>query len=279
MTFLRIVEVFPPAFASGRRGERLPLEDSIDRFLRELRGISHLADLFLVADLKDPRLLKVSPLEAASMIQKVLGVPAAPVLAVRDMTSQRYLSSVVTGISLGLRGLMPVWGDDQGRSRRRSFSDFRTLAQAIAEASAIRERAASRTQIFAPVDLSSLAAPGGRSLAKGRLKAGADLLLAQPPTTDSDVTFRAHLKLAERSGVGARVVYNVFPFEDEADVRRCEKLFGWKLPRVLHKKAAEDPDGLESIERKVVRRLKEEGLPGVYLSTRGKPGVAGRLLG
>lgn len=278
MAFLRVVEVFPPVFPfSKAKDERLLLDESIDLFLQELRKVSNLADLFLVADLKDPSLLKLSTVEAAAMIQKVIQVPAAPVLVVRDSNRPNFLTSIVTGVSLGLRGLMPVWGDDYVGAGATNVRDFRSLADAIREASSIKERAGSRVRLLAPLDLRTLSSPRGRRAAKGRLRSGADLLLSQPPTTDPE-SFDVHTELVRRSRLEGRVLLNVFPFRGAADVRRCEKTFGWELSRALHVKAARGAEELVAAEREVVRKLKEEGFPGVYVSTRGDPSVAGRLL-
>jgi hypothetical protein len=75
-----------------------------------------------------------------------------------------------------------------------------------------------------------------------------------------------------------RILLNVFPFRDERDVAECERNFGWRLSKKLHRTAAAGGDSLVRSEREVVRRLREEGYPGVYLSTRGAPSIASKLL-
>jgi hypothetical protein len=82
----------------------------------------------------------------------------------------------------------------------------------------------------------------------------------------------------EKAGLKDKVLLNVFPFKDEADVISCEKYFGWKLPASLRKAAASGEGKLLEMERKVIQRLKDEKFPGVYLTTRGVPGNAEKLL-
>jgi hypothetical protein len=128
------------------------------------------------------------------------------------------------------------------------------------------------------IDVESLARPEGVALAKGRPKAGAGYLLAQPPTTDSRETFESHSAILQPSGLKDRVLLNGFPFRDEKDVKLCEKNFGWRLPRSLHGVAAAGGSSLLEVERSVVRRIQDEAFPGVYLNTRGTPRIAERLL-
>ena len=175
--------------------------------------------------------------------------------------------------------MMIAWGDPYPVSVRSSnVRDFPSLADAIAEASTIRRRSRASTLFLAPVDVESLAKPRGVALARGRLKAGADYLLAQPPTTDAQETFDRHASLLRSSGLKGRVLLNVFPFRNDEDVRGCEKNFGWKLPRSLHIAASDGRATLQKREVDVVRRLRDEDFPGVYLNTRGEPEIARRLL-
>jgi len=139
-------------------------------------------------------------------------------------------------------------------------------------------RAGSSIRLFAPVDLIGLATPRGVNLAKHRLGAGADFLLAQPPTTDAGRTFDHHASLLEGSGLKDSVLLNVFPFRNEKDIKDYERYFGWRLPKSLHQAAGSGEASLIKEEKKVIRRLRAEKFPGVYLTTRGTPAVAGRLL-
>ncbi len=280
MTLLKVIEVFPPLFPSsaGERGT-LDLEAKVERFIEEARSLRDLADVILVADVKRQDLLKFSTLEAAATLKERLGVQAAPVIVARDMNRQRFLSTVLTGLGLGLSSVMIVWGDRYpAGSGSTNVRDFRSLADAIRQASRIRKMARSPLLLFAPVDLNSLSSQEGVKRAKERLKAGADYLLAQPPTTDPDATFDMQTSVLAASGLKDRVLPNVFPFHGPKDVRECERYFGWKLPRELHEEAARGEGALFETEKAVVRRLKREGFPGVYLSTRGTPSVARRLL-
>ncbi len=280
MAFLKVVEVFPPLFPlSGAEGRHLGLKGGVERFVEEARVVRDVADVILVADVKNQKGLRMSTLGAAALLSERLGVKAAPVVVVRDLNRLSFTSSILTGMIMDLGSMMIVWGDRlPAGGGTTNVRDFSTLAEAIKEASKIRARARARAQLLAPVDLDSLASPRGVERARKRLRAGADYLLAQPPTTDAGATFDRHAGLLEPAGLKGKVLLNVFPFRDARDARECEKYFGWKLPRSLHQIAAAGPDVLSKEQEDVVGRLREEGFPGVYLNTRGAPEVAVRLL-
>ena len=280
MSFLRVLEVFPPLFpAHTDENGSIGLEDKTERFVEGVRSIRDLGDVFLVASLKDPRILKLSTTEAARLLQDRLRVETSPVIIVRDMSKTLFLSTVLTGISLGFGSMMLAWGDNPSRegARTTKISDFSNLGQAIMEASSIRSRARAPTKFFAPVDLSRLGQKQGEALAKSRLSAGADYLLAQPPCLDSDTLDRQVLGL-EKSGIKDRVILNVFPFKDSKDLDYCEKYFGWKFPKHFREVAEFGESALLNEAMKVVARIRQEGFPGLYVSTRGNPSIARTLL-
>jgi 5,10-methylenetetrahydrofolate reductase len=280
LAFLRVVEVFPPLFSQAAEGgSPLRTKARVDEFVKEVDGLRRLADVVLVADVKNPRLLKVSALEAALMLKNTLRVDAAPVLVVRDLNRPQFLSSVLTGVAFGLKSMMIAWGDRHpAAARSTNVRDFPDLAHALREASRIRRRARSSAVFFAPVDVDGLAGTAGRAVAERRVKAGADYLLAQPPTTDAQGEFERHASLVQHAGLEGKVLLNVFPFRGKRDVRECERYFGWRLPRSIHRTAARGASELLASERAVVRRLERDGFPGVYLSSRGIPGLAASLL-
>ncbi len=279
MAFLRVVEVFPPVFPSdrGARGP-IPLEERMEMFVEEVRGIRQYADLVMVANIKDPGLVKLSTLEAALLLQDRLRVEAVPVVVVRDVNRLQFLSTVLTAMASGLSSIMLAWGDRYPRSARATnVHDFGSLAEAIRESSKLRARLRSPARFLAPVDLTRLRGSAGVALAQGRVRAGADLLLAQPPTTAVQA-LEAHASLLRSAGLADSTLLSVFPFRDSADVRTCEKKFGWRLPRSLHEAAQGGESSLLEVEREVIRGLRAGGYPGVYVSTRGTPAVAARLL-
>jgi len=278
--FLRVVEVFPPLFPVGSADNApLELEQKLDRFVEDVRGVRDFGDLFLVANVKDPDLLKVSTIEAAFVLQDRIRVRAAPVLVVRDMNRLQFLSSVVTALSFELDSLMVAWGDRYPSSARATnVRDFASLGSALHEVSSVRRKARSPMRLLAPIDLTRLGTSQGVALAKERLRAGATYLLAQPPTTDADEVFDKHSRALEKAGLKGSVLLNVFPFRDQKDVGYSEKYFGWKLPPSLHGVASKGEVALLDLEKEVVRRMREEGFPGIYLTTRGNPSVAERLL-
>jgi 5,10-methylenetetrahydrofolate reductase len=237
-----------------------------------------LADVFLVASVKMPELLKVSTIEAARLLHERLNVQAAPVIVIRDMNKLQFLSTILTGISLDFGSMMIAWGDKYPPSANVSnVRDFSDLSEAMRDSNSIRNRARAPTKFFAPVDIDRLGQGKGEALAKSRLQAGADYLLAQPPSFDSD-TLDEHLSRLEKIGIKDKVLPNVFPFKDGKDLDYCEKYFGWKFPRRFKELAESGESALLKEERNVVRRLRNEGFPGFYVSTRGNPSVARNLL-
>lgn len=280
LAFLRVVEVLPPLFsASSKSEDRLAIDAKMERFTEEVRSIRNFADIIVVANVKNSRLLKIDSVHAAIMLQEFLRVEAAPVIVVRDMNRPQFLSTVLTAMSITLKSLMIAWGDDYPASvGTTNVRDYRSLAAALRDASRIRSRAHSSTRFLAPVDIRDLSSSRGASRARRRISSGADILVAQPPTTDARESFDKHASLIERAGLGGKVLLNVFPFKDEPDVKRYENMFGWKLPKSLHKAAESGTRSLLSLEKEVIGRLRDEGFPGVYLATGGDPSVAERML-
>ena len=276
MAFLRVVEVLPPLF---RRSDReLRLLPEVERFKAEVREIRESADIILVANVKDRSLLKLETVHAAAVLERELGVTTSPVVVVRDQNRPQFLSTVLAAVTAGLKSIMVAWGDGYAGPGASNVRDYASLADAIRDVAAIRAKSASQAVILAPVNVERLSDPKGLALAKGRLRAGADLLLAQPPTTDAGVTFRRHLALLERSGLREKVLLGVFPFKGSGDVLRYERLFGWSLPKGLHRAADSGRGALLEAERAVARRARAEGLPGIYVSTRGEPRLAKAIL-
>ena len=276
MAFLRVVEVLPPAFR-GPKGAPLNVQTERGRFVRGLRGSDRYADLFLLAKVKGPSAFREDPVRVAIALEEGLRAKSAPVVVVRGLGRLQFLSAISTALRAGVGSVMVAWGDDDPADVASRASDFRTLAEAIAEASRVRSAARSEAGVLAPVNVDHLSGRGGISRAKGRVGAGARLLLAQPPTAD-EATLERHLALLERAGLRGRVLLSVFPFKDSKDVARYERLFGWTLPPALHQAARGGSAALLEMNRAIVRRIREEGLPGVYISTRGEIGLARQIL-
>jgi len=279
MGFLRVVEIFPPLFPSSRgKEDRIDFEHRLERFLDVARSVRAHADVLLIADVKNTKLLKFSTLEAAALLKERLRVEVAPVLVARDFNRPQFLSNVLTGLSSEFDYLMFAWGDAYpAAAGATNVRDFRSLAEVIQEAALLRRRARSATKFLAPINVERLAKPGEEARARERLRAGADYLLAQPPTTDVEA-MNSHAKLLRGAKLKDRVILNVFPFRDLKDVRECEAYFGWRLPKSLHDAAKNGERALLEAEREVVVALRDRGFPGVYLNTRGVPAIAERLL-
>jgi len=280
MAFLRVVEVFPPLYpfpAPRSRGVRY--EAGLGRFYAEVKGIRDFADVFLVANVKNPALLKLDTVYAAIRLRESLEVRAGPAVVVRDQNRALFDSTVFTAIAAGLEWLFLAWGDDRPTSAKiTNVRDFEGLASAIRRASLIRSKAHASTKFFAPVDVESLAYPQGVAMAKERLRAGADMLLAQPPTTDPEETFDRHASLVDDAGLKGRVLISVFPFRDRADIIHYQRLFGWRLSNRVLLEASRGERRMNDLAGAIVERLRTEGHPGVYLVTRGNPGIARAVL-
>jgi hypothetical protein len=279
LAFLRVVEVFPPLLqAPPTAGGDQQLEGLVDPFLADIKAIRGLADVILVASLKKPDVRALSTVGTALILRKRLRLDAAPVMVVRDQDRVQLLASVVTGLVGGLKSMMLAWGDADEPRKASRILGFASLTDALKEACQVRDRARSRCRFFAPVDLRRLFRAGGVSLAKGRLTAGAELLLAQPPTTDAAGTFDSHARLIKKAGLEGSVLPNVFPFKSPEDLKECEMYFGWRLSKEVHDAAKGGAPLLLDIQREVVHRLRSEHFPGVYLSTRGDPAIAKQIL-
>lgn len=268
-----MVEVFPPNFSADSSKEPVVgLGQKTRDFVERVRRVQHLADSILVADVKDVSRLKLSTVHSAALLRELAGADAIPVITARDSSRPLVLSSVMTAFSLGLNSLMLVWGDRYGPGEgAKNVYDFDSLSEMLIAVRALSLRANVRCRLLAPVDLTRLGAERGLRLARERLKSGADLLLAQPPTTDVGVTLPKHAKLLEETRLKDKVLLNVFPFRDTADVDACRGKFGWNLPSRLDRIAREGEGALLREARGVSDGIRRLGLAGVYVSTRGRP--------
>ena len=273
MSFLRVVEVFPPLVPDPATAAADWRPESWAKACSPLKEV---ADVVLVADLALPRRMFLSPVEAAARL-KGHGFRAFPTLVVRDMNSAGFQTALRSCAALGLDGVMVAWGDDYpAGSGVTNVRDYHTLAEAVKVARSVLDESTGGSMLLAPVSLEK--DPGAMSRGKERLEAGADYLLAQPPTTDALGTFDSHLELLEGAGLSGKVLLGVFPFRDDDDLAECESKFEWDLPERVHSIAQSGVEALDAECKSVVERLREEEMPGVYLSTRGDPTWAQRLL-
>ena len=274
------MEVFPPSFEASESGEAaLGLRQKTRDFVERVRRIQSLADAIVVADVKDPSRIRLSTIQCASLLNEQLGIQAIPVITARDSNRKEVRSSIIGAYSLGIRSLMLVWGDRYSRQDGiKNVFDFPSLAQIIAEARKLGERAGVKCNILAPVDMSRLNDKEGVKLARSRLHAGADFLLAQPPMVDASGTLWDYEAILQNLDLKAYVVPNVFPFRDEADILACRQRFGWSIPeRMIHVARLGEAELLKEA-RRVARKLQERDFPGVYVSTRGRPELARFIL-
>jgi len=271
--FTSIVEVFPPSFSVDASKEPvIGLGQKTKDFVERVKRIQRLADSILVADVKDTSRLKMSTVQSAALLKQLTGADAIPVITARDSSRPQLLSSIVTAFSLGLTSVMLVWGDRYGPGDgAKNVYDWKSVSEFLKAARALSVRANLRCRLLAPVDLSRLGTESGLRLAKERLKSGADLLLAQPPTTDIHTTLPRHARLLDKTGFKERILLNVFPFRDSADVEFCRRKFGWDLPAELDRIARAGEKALLKEARSVSEGIRARGLAGVYVSTRGRP--------
>ncbi len=247
-------------------------------FVERVRRIQNLSDAFLLADVKDPGRMKLPTVLSASILRERTGVEAIPVITARDSNKTAVMGSLLSAYSLGLTTIALVWGDRYEEEGPKNVYDFRSLAELIRLARKLAERCGSKCRVLAPVDLPALATEKGLRLARERLNSGADMLLAQPPTTDSLTALPRHIRLIERAGLQGKVLLNVFPFRSDKDIEACREKFGWELPRRLDAIGRKGESALLSEARKVANAIDRRGFPGVYVSTRGRPEVAKFIL-
>ena len=278
--FTTLIEIFPPNFSIETAKEPLigikqKLRDTVAR----VRRISDLADAILVADMKDPARLQLASIYTAAILKDELGVEVIPVIPTRDMNRKAIRSAFLSCLSLGLESVSLVWGDRYAEGDgTKNVYDFRSLAEAVAESRALAERADINTTLFSPVDITALGGPKGLGIAKARLEAGSDVLLAQPPTSDLPRTLERHIALLEKNHLEKKVLHNIFPFRSKEDVQACRERFGWDLPPELDRIAAEGERRLLKEAKGVTDTLRDRRFPGVYVSTRGKPELARYIL-
>jgi len=279
--FTTVVEIFPPNFSAEIAKEPLlGLRQKTEDVVSRVKKVENLVDCFVVADMKDLGRLKLSSIYTAATLRQELDTEVIPVIAVRDSNRSGVRTLFLTALSYGLDSVMLVWGDKyiEGEGSANVY-DYPSLSEAIKEMRALADRANISATILAPVNVSALTTKKGAAIASSRLESGADCLLAQPPTSDASVAFPEHLRLLDEMKLRSSVLLNVFPFRDKEDIDACRARFGWKIPDVADRLAAEGGEARLIKESKmVVEKMRENRLPGVYVSTRGKPELARFIL-
>ncbi len=278
--FTTIVEVFPPTFSAEESKEPLlGLQQKTRDIVARVKKVENLADAILVADLKEPGRLKLSSIFTAALLKRELGVEAIPVITARDMNKPAIRALILTALSYELNSIMLVWGDRFGDGdQAKNVYDYSTLSEEISDARALANRADHKATILAPVDVSKLDSERGLRIARSRLAEGADALLAQPPTTDATNTLGQHLRILGLNDLVSRVLLNVFPFRNKADIDSCRERFGWKIPPEMDEIAEKGEASLLRAARAVVEGARDAKASGVFVSTRGRPELARYML-
>jgi 5,10-methylenetetrahydrofolate reductase len=278
--FTRLIEVFPPNFSleAGKEpliGLKQKMRDTVAR----VKKIENLADAILVADMKDQGKLQVASIYTAAVLRDELGIEVIPVIPTRDMNKKAIRTAFLTCLSMGLESVSVVWGDRYGpEDGARNVYDYSTLAATVEDLRTLADRADIPATLLAPVNITATSTKRGMRLAETRLKAGADCLLAQPPTSDVSHTLAKHVELLKKTGLEKKVLHNVFPFRSKEDIEACRVRFGWDLPKELDNIALDGERRLLREARAVVEALEAQKLPGVYVSTRGRPELARYIL-
>ena len=279
--FTTVVEIFPPNFsAEASKEPLLGLRQKTQDVVARVKKVENLADCILVADMKDLGRMKLSSIYTAAMLKQELETEVIPVIAARDSNRSAVRTLFLSALSYGLDSVMLVWGDryHEGEGSCNVY-DYPSLSVVIKEMRALADRANVDATILAPVNVATLGTPKGDEIATSRVKNGANCLLAQPPTTDAEHTLPAQVKALEEKKLTRNVLLNVFPFRDKEDIQSCRKRFGWNIPERLDRLAEEggEPRLLKE-SRSVVERMRKDRLPGVYVSTRGRPELARFIL-
>lgn len=278
--FVTLVEVFPPTFSldPGREPD-IGLREKSRDFVERVRRVRHLADAVLVAEVKDAGRVRLSAVHSAALLREEAGVEAVPVITARDSNRAGVRSAVLTAFALGIESLMLAWGDRYTEADGIGNAyDYDGLSEMLAEARLLAERAGVRAELFAPVDLTRLSSKKGVEMTRQRVRSGATRLLAQPPTTDAFATLAQHVRTLSDLDLKSKILLNVFPFRGTSDVDACRTRFGWKLPHQLDELALGGEPPLLKEARRVSEQIREAGLPGVYVSTRGRPELARFIL-
>jgi len=278
--FTTVVEIFPPNFSAETSKEPLlGLRQKTQDIVARTKKVEDLADCIIVADMKDLGRLKLASVYTAAVLKHELDTEVIPVIAARDMNKSGIRTLFLTALSYGLESVMMVWGDKyrDGEGSANVY-DFKSLSEVIGEMRALADRSNVEATILAPVDLAGLATKRGKELAASRLASGADCLLAQPPTANVEESLAEHEGVLKQHNLWKNVLLNVFPFRDKADIEACRARFGWKIPASLDRLASEGEPRLLKESRRVVEKMREDRLPGVYVSTRGRPELARFIL-
>jgi 5,10-methylenetetrahydrofolate reductase len=279
--FTTIVEIFPPNFSAETAKEPLlGLRQKTQDIISRVKKVENLADCVLVADQKDLGRLKLASIYTAAMLKEELDTEVIPVIAVRDSNRSAVRTLFLTALSYGLDSVMLVWGDKYNEGEGSSnVYDYPSLSAVIKEMRDLADRANVRASILAPVNIAILDTKKGETMASSRVESGADCLLAQPPTSDVSQTLPEQVRILEEKGLRSNVLLNVFPFRDVEDIESCRRRFNWRIPETLDKMAREGGEARLLRESKsVVEKMREDQLPGVYVSTRGRPELARFIL-
>ena len=279
--FTTVVEIFPPNFnAETAKEPLLGLRQKTRDIIARVKKIENLADCILIADMKDIGRLKLSSIYTAAVLKQELESEVIPVIAARDSNRSAVRTLFLTALSFGLDSVMLVWGDryNEGEGSANVY-DYPSLSIVIREMRDLADRADVRSTILAPVNLATLGTKKGDEIAYSRVKSGADCLLAQPPTSDASKTLPDQLEVLEEKKLRKSVLLNVFPFRDKDDIENCRKRFAWDIPPTLDRMAEEGGEArLLRESRSVVAKMRDAKLPGVYVSTRGRPELARFIL-
>jgi 5,10-methylenetetrahydrofolate reductase len=277
--FATIVEVLPPSFdADGTREPLLGLDQKTRDFVSRVRKVEELADAFLVADPMDFGRLRLSSIYSAAVLKRELGVEAVPAMTARDVNRVAARDTFLTALACGLDTVFLAWGDKYIGEEARNVHDFASLGEMIREFKQLSRRANVQASLLAPVDITSLSTERGLRLARSRLKSGASFFLAQPPTSEATVVLKKHEEALALRGLREKVLLNVFPFRSLVDIESCRSRFGWEIPRKLEEVAVRGEASLLKEARRVVEEIRNARLPGVYVSTRGRPELARYVL-
>jgi 5,10-methylenetetrahydrofolate reductase len=279
--FTTVVEIFPPNFSSETAKEPLlGLRQKTQDIVARVKKVENLADCVLVADMKDLGRLKLSSIYTAAMLKRELDTEVIPVIAARDSNRSAVRTLFLSALSYGMDSVMLVWGDKYNEGEGSSnVYDYPSLSVVIKEMRELADRANVRATILAPINLATLGTKKGDEMALSRVRSGADCLLAQPPTSDISQTLPEQVKKLEQKDLKRRVLLNVFPFRDKEDIDACRKRFGWNIPSSLDRMAEEGGEArLLRESRSVVEKMRTDRLPGVYVSTRGRPELARFIL-
>jgi 5,10-methylenetetrahydrofolate reductase len=288
--FIRIVEVFPPAFPKPKTGNgvssrKFDLALRFEQLAEAIGRVESIADAFSIPELKDDQRVHLNSVGVASELKRRTGNDIIPTLTLRDSNVRNLLGSISFAIFAGLENMLLVRGDPflgekngNGNLQSKNVYDYVKVSSLV---SSVRNLEASISSehpicILSPVNLFRSSHPKYINTLKERELAGVDLFIAEQMFDDLE-SYLGRIRTLRKSGVSKPIIHSLFPLKNYEDAVYCQEKFGWSIPKSeMEQLRIGGPGyGLEMARRRYRWLLDNSHLvEGVSISTRGNPEVA-----